>query len=192
MQLKVSLSGERTFYIFLAKTYKMIYAAKVILFCTLTLQLSSCIAYRPTSLTGEKTDTHDFKPTETAYVTNRESLGREHKILRHSGLYELVSDRDLATVEIELQPLRPLPMMCLTSPVVVQAFTLGFYPVAYPANAIYSYTEIKNDQEVTYTLDCYVDAIVSWLHLFSPKKNKKKALGRALGHSYQVATAKAD
>ena len=186
------MSGGWTFYIFFAKTYKMTYAANVVLFCTLTLQLSSCIAYRPTSLTGGKTDTHDLKLIETAYVTNRENLGREYKILRYSGLYELVPERDSATVEIELQPLPPLPMMCLTSPVVVQAFTLGFYPVAYPANAIYSYTEIKNDQEVHYTLDCYVDAIVSWLHLFSSKKNKKKALGRALKHSYQVATAKAD
>ena len=58
--------------------------------------------------------------------------------------------------------------------------TLGFYPVKTDVEYEVRYEEISNGQRSTIEKSVVVTTTTSWFHLFSPRKSRNKAIGRAL------------
>lgn len=116
----------------------------------------------------------------SAYVINADVFKPEYKILKYSKQYNLVEDSTNADVKIELKALKSSPIGCITPQVTVSLFTLGFYPVRYREGYVYEFDKISGSEIETIKKDVSIEKIVSWFHLFSFKKNRKKAIGKSI------------
>ncbi len=121
-------------------------------------------------------DEHKLK----AYVINFSELTNEYKILKYSKKYNLIEDSTNADVKIKLKELKSTPIGCITPQVTVTLFTLGFYPVRYLERYVYEFDEISGSEIETIKKDVSIEKTVSWFHLFSFKKNRKKAIGKSI------------
>ena len=72
------------------------------------------------------------------------------------------------------------PIGCITPQVTISLLTLGFYPVRYREGYIYEYDEIRGSEKETIRKEVSIEKIASWFHLFSFKKNRKKAIGKSI------------
>jgi hypothetical protein len=122
--------------------------------------------------------TKDLMPV---YVQNIDSHKKEYQILKRSNLYRLVSDSTESIAQIELEDLINNPIGCITPQFTVTVFTLGFYPVRYTEKYKFQYQIISNDGSIViHRNDLEIEKVVSWFHLFSPLKNRNRALGKVL------------
>ena len=148
--------------------------------CTiLAVTLCSCYAYRRPSAESSTLDT-ERKPAPSAYVHNADMLPLEYSVLRHSGRYRLIADSTLAEVSIRLHPVQANSPYCITPQVTALAITLGLVPVPFYESYEFSFTTSKSGKEITQRYSLDLVKRVSWFHLFIPRKNRRRAMGRAL------------
>ncbi len=149
---------------------------------------SSCMSFRPSANSIEIATGNQDSKTITGYVINSNEYKSEYRILKSSKKYNLVSDSSSATLEIELKGMTSIPLGCVTPQVTVSLFTLGFYPVIYTdtdtdtdtERYVFEYDEIMKSERIKIKQDVEIEKLVSWFHLFSPKKNRKRAIGKTL------------
>lgn len=139
---------------------------------------ASCMSYKPVSDTNRIASNHE--PPLKAYVLNAEEYKPEFKILKYSKKYDLVKDSASADVAIQLKKMKTYPIGCLTPQFTAMLFTLGFYPVRFLERYVYEYDEIHGSNKQSIQQKVGVEKTVSWFHLFSFKKNRKKAIGKSL------------
>ena len=139
---------------------------------------TSCVSFKASSQSTEPSRTSE--PAKLAYVLNRDAQRSAYRILRHSPRYEFVRDSSQAEVHLSLLPLKAHWVPCLTPQATVLMLTLGFYPVKTDVDYEVRYEEISNGQRSTIEKSVVVTTTTSWFHLFSPRKSRNKAIGRAL------------
>ncbi len=137
---------------------------------------TSCISYSPMSDTNKKMASE----IRTGFVLNIDDYKREGRILKHSKRYELISDSASSDVSIELKRLGLSPAGCVTPQVTVMIFTLGFYPVRFREKYYFEYNEISKGVTTCYSESIEIEKIVSWFHLFSPRKSRNRAIGKSM------------
>lgn len=143
---------------------------------------SSCMSYNVLDRVQEVQE-----PQQTAYITNAEDRRAEAKILKHSKRYILVDDSASADVRIELSRLGIAPMRCVTGQATVMFVTLGFYPVRFYEHYFFSYAEIEGDEQRLHEHHVTAEKVVSWFHLFSPKKSRRRVIGKSIRVSAEDA-----
>ena len=139
---------------------------------------TSCVSFKASSQSTEPSRTSE--PAKLAYVLNRDAQRSAYRILRHSPRYEFVRDSSQAEVYLSLDSLVARPVPCLTPQATLTMLTLGFYPVKTDVGYDVRYEEISNGQRSTIEKSVVVTTTTSWFHLFSPRKSRNKAIGRAL------------
>lgn len=144
----------------------------------ISISCSSCMSFK--SLSNINRPVHTDQDRLKAYVINVEDFKSEYKILKYSKKYDIVEDSTNADVNIELKKMMLNPIRCVTPQVTVLLFTLGFYPVRYLEGYIFEYDEIRGRKKETIKKDVVIEKSVSWFHLFSFKKNRKKAIGKSI------------
>lgn len=155
---------------------KMKVKSTVFIFFVIFIFCSSCMSFKITS----NNTTNSNQNKLTGYVINAEEYKTEFKILKHSKKYNLIKDSTQADVFIALKDLTYLPIGCITPQVTLSFFTLGFYPVKYQERYIFEYEKISGSKKETLTKNIEIEKIVSWFHLFSFKKNRKKVIGKSV------------
>lgn len=144
------------------------------------LSLSSCMAFHAVPAS----DNLAYPPQESqriqAFVLNAEEFRKEYKILQYSDKYELIEDSLAARVTIELKAMEIQPYGCITPQITVSLGTLGFFPVKYEEWYLFEYNEIRGEIVKNYQQGIQIEKVVSWFHLFSLKKNRKKVIGKSM------------
>lgn len=141
------------------------------------------MSFRPATNTDIKSNTKSATSPIKAYVINADKYKKEYKILNFSKKYQLVSDSAAASVQLQLKEMECLPLGCITPQFTVQLLTLGLCPVIYPERYKFKYDEIIDKQKKSFQQDVELERVVSWFHLFSFKKNRKKAIGKTLSNT---------
>ncbi len=139
--------------------------------------LTSCVSYQRVAAPEEAAaDT----PLPKAYISNAADYRTEYKILRYANRYHLVADSAQADTRLELQPLQPIAVGCVTPQFAVSLFSLGFYTVEFLEGYVFAYSEVGKEERIDYREQVNLTKRRSWFHLFSLRKSRKKAIGQSL------------
>lgn len=112
------------------------------------------------------------------YITNKDSLEQEFRILEHSKLYEFIDDTTF-TVKLKLYPLKKNQFPC-GNPMIGSMLTLGQLPTRFPDTYHYKFDIIENNQITSHELDMEIHQHLWFWNIFSNKKNFNKQAGIAL------------
>ncbi len=143
----------------------------------LVVLCTSCVSYRRIPTLGEAVE-KEVLPR--AYVSNAAEYRAEYKMLRYANRYHVVPDSSQADVRIELQPLQALPVGCVTPQLAVNFLSLGFYPVKFVQGYVFSYSEVSQGDRTDHREQINITSHMSWFHLFSFRKSRKRAIGKSL------------
>ena len=133
------------------------------------LLLSSCVSFKPSSSSTQIPISLKSVPIK-GRVINADQFKKEYRILKSSSKFEILTDSTLSSSQIELKKMKPHFAGCVTPQVTVLILTLGFYPVRYTEKYIVEYDIITGDKRTNHTHEVEIEKMVSWFHLFSPKK----------------------
>lgn len=159
---------------------------KVLIYSFLaSASLWSCFPSYNTSSKEYRKVKADF-PKQKVFVMNKE-LKKEYKILKHSGIYELVDD-STNTAKIQLYPMKIYSPNC-GNPMIGSMLTVGLIPSYFSYSNSYNYDLIQNKvtENHQYKLEVYQSL---WLfNIFRMGKTFSNQSGKALLGSY-LATNK--
>jgi hypothetical protein len=122
----------------------------------------------------------DF-PKEKVYVMNKD-LEKEFKILKHSGIYEIVED-STNTAKIKLYPMKTHTPSC-GNPMIGSMMTVGLLPAVFPYDNTYSYDVIENHTTKNYQFNLRVNQSLWLFNIFRLHKTYAKQSGKALLGNY--------
>ena len=154
-----------------------------------TICCSSCISFKPVASYSPQQDGFAYSEIPTAYVINADTLRTEYKILKASKRYHLTQD-PTAGIHIELKEMEYSSLnRCITPQITVLAFTLGFFPVKFSDTYLFQYDEKRENEKIRRQYYVELEKTVSWFHLFSPKKSKRRAIARGISSKANISPA---